>query len=182
MKTPWEGWLLFGRRKHLHLGGWRGNASGSRIKDTYPRVVETLQWDGRLCQGVYSGEMEEWCRHPGRYSRRGIMECPGTLPTVLGKLRQGTEGGRRNCFTLHCGFQQQRLDLRTSASDAGELSGGNPCQDGPVQRAPSWLREGVIDVSFLLLSTGGCNQREHVWTGAKVYVLHSRRFGWLLRS
>lgn len=44
------------------------------------------------------------CRMPGRCSGKGIVECSRTLPTVLGKLRQGKEGGRMSCFTLHCVF------------------------------------------------------------------------------
>lgn len=122
--------------------------------------------------------------------KTGVVECSGTLSSVLGKLRQGREGGRTSCFSLHCGFQQRRFHLRTSASDADELSGGNPCLDGekpsgPVQRAPPWLREGVIDVSLLLLSTGGCNQRANTvgWckgvcpTLQRIWVLRKGRGG-----
>lgn len=71
--------------------------------------------------------------------KRGMVECPGMLSSALGKLRQGREGGRRNCFTLHCALQQRRLDLGTSASDADELSGGNPCLHGKTP--PGQFRE-----------------------------------------
>lgn len=54
----------------------------------------------------------------------------------------------------------------TSGQAPVMFSGGDPCLDGEnpsrtVQRAPPWLRGGVIDVSLLLLNTGGCNQREN---------------------
>lgn len=75
----------------------------------------------------------KWEERDGGVPRDAVLSAGET------EAGKGREGGRRNCFTLHCALQQRRLDLGTSASDADELSGGNPCLHGKTP--PGQFRE-----------------------------------------
>lgn len=63
-----------------HFGGWRGNAPSSRIKDTHPKVVETLQWDGSFWQGdldLQWGNGENGVDSLGDATGKGLWSAQG---------------------------------------------------------------------------------------------------------